>query len=176
MNNGLKILFLFLLVNTFTIRVFAQTPASLIKEFTLEVQRINTDKGLKKIELSKEEFANNSFDGSGNLIAYTNGRDVRKIVVFVGKSNGNEVIDLYIKKGVLFFAYTRFIGFKYNDHTNMFDYANTFLMYEGRLYYQNDKILRIKEKGGNGYVESPDAYPSFVKGFIVSILKKIGVR
>ncbi|WP_106791659.1 hypothetical protein [Aquimarina sp. Aq78] len=129
-----------------------QNTEELIQKIRTEFRRINSNHQLKKIDLYNEEFMEYTTDGGGQLTGYFENGKLVKYVEWIGVSYGSIVIEYYLKKGKLFFAYEQENKFKsVYDSSGEWMYFDTSLppetIFEGRYYFNNSKLIRELNKG-----------------------------
>jgi hypothetical protein len=124
---------------------FAQSENDKIKAIQQVYNRTNQITGFKKITLENEAFLNNVPDGGGSLIGYFKKGVLYKIKEWICLSYGVIETEYYISKNTLVFAYVKERHFKMvNDKV---DYKTTIPAYEGRFYFDQNKLLRTIKKG-----------------------------
>src|SRR5258706_4258188 len=126
---------------------FAQTKAELINTIRKDFQAINTDTSLKTKTLEDDEFLENTTDGGAELTGYYKRDSIVKIFEWIGLSYGNRTREFYFRKGWLFFVYEKFQSFVINDTTGEMDHSNVKTTFEGRYYFNNDKLIEQKTSG-----------------------------
>jgi len=131
----------FFLVAIFVANIsFAQSKADIIKSIKKEFKDINDDNSYTKVALENEEFMEHMTDRGGSLTGYYKEDKIRKIIEWIGISNGIYVSEYYFKDEQLIFVYKTFKEFFYDINKGDFDYEKTGVKFEGR-YYFNEKIL-----------------------------------
>jgi len=127
-----------------------QTKSEQIKTIRKEFQTINADTTLKQVTLENEEFlGDNIGDGGGKLTGLYKNKSIKKIQLWLGLSNGIETKEYYFKDGQLIFVYERFKSFGYDEKKGQMDYDKTSTTFEGRYYFQNQKLISQSVKGEN---------------------------
>jgi hypothetical protein len=125
--------------------LFAQNENAKIKAIQQIYKRTNQLSGFKKLTLQNEAFLENVPDGGGTLTGYFKKGILYKIKEWVGLSYGIVETEYYINKNALVFAYVKERHFKMvNDEV---DYKTTIPAYEGRFYFDQNKLLRMIQKG-----------------------------
>src|SRR6188474_2772100 len=147
--NAKNIVFFFLSLFFFVIS-FAQTRDEQIKLIRKKFEIINKDTTLRKVTLENEEFLTNMTDGGGELTGFYKNKEVKKIYEWVGLSNGISVKEFYFDKGQLIFVYEKFDSFVFDDKKNEFDLTKTKTIFEGRYYFNNEKLFSKSTKGNKG--------------------------
>jgi hypothetical protein len=133
-----------------TMTSFGQLKSDQIKTIRNEFQAINSDTTLKKVTLENEEFlGENIGDGGGELTGFFKGKTIKKIHLWLGLSNGIEIKEYYFNDGQLIFVYEKFKTFGYDQKKGQMDYDKTTTTFEGRYYFNNQKLIDQKEKGQN---------------------------
>ncbi len=128
-----------------------QTKSTLINSIKKEFQKINTDASYKIITLSAEDFLDHQPDGGAELTGYFKGNQIRKIHQRIGLSNGIETFDFYYQNSQLIFVYERFDAFIYVDSLKSLDLSKTYLSFEGRYYFNNQKLIDEVTLGHNRF-------------------------
>jgi len=132
----------------------AQSKAIIIAAIRKDFQAINTDETLAKKTLSDEEFTENVPDGGCELTGYYKKDSIVKIVEWIGLSYGNRTREFYFKKGRLFFVYERFESFVIKDSTEgEIDHSQVTTTFEGRYYFNMDKLIGQKVSGRRTFEE-----------------------
>lgn len=137
---------LFLFVITVSVS-FGQTKTDKINSIRSSFQKINTDTGLEKFDLDGEDFLEEPPDGGASLTGYFKNHVLVKISEWIGLSYGIKQLDYYFENQKPIFIYIVEKQFKYNDSTGSFDYAKTEAKFEGRYYFDNEKLFDKKTKG-----------------------------
>jgi hypothetical protein len=119
----------------------AQDKTTLISAIRKEFNAINHDTTLKKVVLENEEFLPDMTDGGGQLSGFYQAGQIRKIVSWVGRSNGNEVCEFYFQDGTLIFVYAQFNSFVYDEKAQTLRLDATEKTFEGRYYFHNGKLI-----------------------------------
>jgi hypothetical protein len=138
---------LFFLIILFSGNSNGQTEAELIKVIRKDFRAINNDTTLKKKTLQNEEFLDNMTDGGGELTGYYKNNGLVKIVEWIGLSYGNMTREFYFSKSQLFFVYEKFESFARDDTTGEADLSTTKKTFEGRYYFNNNKLIQHKTSG-----------------------------
>ena len=131
----------------------AQTKPELVAIIRRDFLAINTDKALFKKTLSGEEFMENATDGGGELAGYYKNRSLVKIVEWIGLSYGNRTREFYFKNNKLFFVYEKFQSFVTDDSTGEMDHGNVNTTFEGRYYFNQDKLIGQKITGKRTFAD-----------------------
>jgi hypothetical protein len=141
----------------------AQTPAGQTKEAIISniresFQKINTDQGLKTVELEGEEFLpDEAPDGGCSLKGYFKGDTLCKMHVWVGISYCVRQYDYYLKNGMPFFIYETEQDYPVDTVKETMDHTKLTLVFEGRYYLDKRKVIDIKIKGRKRMDEAPSA-------------------
>ncbi|SFD26588.1 hypothetical protein SAMN05518672_1011353 [Chitinophaga sp. CF118] len=131
----------FLMIFFFIHPSIAQSKEEMIKSVRTEFQAINSDTTLKKVMLENEDFLGTMTDAGSLLTGFYKDRKIRKIVQWVGLSNGIEVREYYFKDGKVIFVYAEFKSFPYDEKLGGLNYMKTEITFEGRYYFNNDKLF-----------------------------------
>jgi hypothetical protein len=130
---------------------YAQDKATLINAIRKEFNAINHDTTLKKVVLENEEFLPDMTDGGGQLSGFYQAGQIRKIVSWVGRSNGNEVCEFYFQDGKLIFVYAQFNAFVYDEKQQALRLDATEKTFEGRYYFHDGKLIEQTITGRNWF-------------------------
>lgn len=149
----------YLLSLTFCISVKAQDQSPKIATIKAAFTAINTDTTYKVIKLDNdvllEDHPDEVPDGGEELTGYFKEKEIKKIVYFLGISRGNYHYEYYFDKGKLCFVYETFNAF--TETAKGLDLGQTHTIFEGRYYFDNNKLIATKEKGkspGGAYAAS----------------------
>jgi hypothetical protein len=142
-----KHIFSFFLGVLFFFVSFAQTKEEQIKSIRKKFEIINRDTTLRKIALENEEFLTNMTDGGGELTGFYKNKEVKKIYEWIGLSNGISTKEFYFDKEQLIFVYEKFDSFVFDDKKNESDLTKTKTIFEGRYYFNNEKLFSKSTKG-----------------------------
>jgi len=145
---------MFILITTLTLcfsRTFGQDKAKLTSDIRKEFRAINNDTTLKKLVLNEDEFLDHTPDGGGQLTGFYKGEQIRKIVTWIGLSNGNEIFEYYFKNNRLIFVYEEFNSFVYDDKKQVHRLDTTEKTFIGRYYFANDKLVDYMTTGHNRF-------------------------
>ncbi|MFI5129407.1 MAG: hypothetical protein ACHQFX_05425 [Chitinophagales bacterium] len=136
----------------------AQSKTLLITAIRKDFQAINADKTLSKKTLTDEEFMENATDGGGELTGYYKKDSLVKIIEWIGLSFGNRTREFYLKNAKLFFVYEKFESFVVKDSTVAeIDHSKVTTTFEGRYYFNKDKLIEQKNSGKQSFEETPAA-------------------
>ena len=125
-----------------------QTKAEQVQAIRKEFQAINGDSTMKKITMENEEFTEQLVtDGGRELTGYYKNGQVRKVRHWVGISHGNEIKEFYFRDGKLIFVYEQFNSFPYDGKKGEHIHSITKTTFEGRYYFNNDKLIDRKITG-----------------------------
>ena len=115
-------------------------------------KNINDDSSLKVIKLETGEITEENPDGGIKLTGYFKDKELVKIHLWVGLSYGIRQFEYYFKKGNLIFVYEKEEDFGHKDDgstTNKLTQG-----FEGRFYFDQNKLIDRKTKGGRLFGES----------------------
>ena len=135
-----------------------QDKARIISDIRKEFKIINNDTTLKKVVLNDEEFLDHTTDGGGQLTGFYKEGQLRKIVSWIGLSNGNEIFEFYFTNSKLIFVYEQFNSFIYDPKQETLRLDTTERTFEGRYYFNNDKLIDQITTGHNRF-ENDDIDP-----------------
>jgi len=135
-----------------------QDKARIVSDIRKEFKIINNDTTLKKVVLSDEEFLAHTTDGGGQLTGFYKEGQLRKIVSWIGLSNGNEIFEFYFTNSKLIFVYEQFNSFIYDRKQETLRLDTTERTFEGRYYFKNDKLIDQITTGHNRF-ENDDIDP-----------------
>jgi len=147
MKGNAKHIFFFFLSIFFCIVSFAQTKDEQIKLIRKKFEIINSDSTLRKVTLENEEFLINMTDGGGELSGFYNNKEIKKIYEWIGLSNGISIKEFYFDNCQLIFVYEKFNSFVFDDKKNEFDLTKIKTIFEGRYYFNNEKLFGKLTKG-----------------------------
>ena len=142
-----KHIFSFFLGVLFFFVSFDQTKEEQIKSVRKKFEIINRDTTLRKVALENEEFLTNMTDGGGELTGFYKNKEIKKIYEWIGLSNGISTKEFYFDKEQLIFVYEKFDSFVFDDKKNEFDLTKTKTIFEGRYYFNNEKLFSKSTKG-----------------------------
>ena len=136
----------------------AQSKTALMTAIRQDFQAINADKTLSKRTLSDDEFMENATDGGGELTGYYKKDSLVKIIEWIGLSFGNRTREFYLKNAKLFFVYEKFESFFVKDSAVAeIDHSKVTTTFEGRYYFNKDKLIEQKSSGKRTFEEAPAA-------------------
>ena len=136
----------------------AQSKTLLITGIRKDFQAINADKSLSKRTLSDEEVMENATDGGGQLTGYYKKDSLVKIIEWIGLSYGSRTREFYFKNAKLFFVYEKFESFVVKDSAVAeIDRSKVTTTFEGRYYFNKDKLIEQKISGKRTFEEAPAA-------------------
>jgi len=147
MRKTAKHIFLFFIGTVIFIVSFAQTKNEQIKLIRKKFEIVNRDTTLRKVNLENEEFLTNMTDGGGELTGFYKNKEIKKIYEWIGLSNGISIKEFYFESGQLVFVYEKFDSFVFDDKKNEFDLSKTKTIFEGRYYFNNEKLFSKSTKG-----------------------------
>ena len=153
------IIFILITILTFCFHTaLGQDKAKLVSDIRKEFKIINSDTTLKKVVLNNEEFLDHMPDGGGQLTGFYKEGQLRKIVSWIGLSNGNEIFEFYFNNNKLIFVYEQFNSFIYDSKQETLRLDTTERTFEGRYYFNNDKLIDQITTGHNRF-ENDDIDP-----------------
>ena len=147
MRKTAKHIFLFFIGTVIFILSFAQTKDEQIKLIRKKFEIVNRDTTLRKVTLENEEFLTNMTDGGGELAGFYKNKEIKKIYEWIGLSNGISIKEFYFENDQLIFVYEKFDSFVFDDKKNEFDLGKTKTVFEGRYYFNNEKLFSRSIKG-----------------------------
>src|SRR5258705_6652554 len=137
---------------TSVIQSASQSKATIMAEIRKDFQAINADRTLSKKTLSDEEFMENASDGGGELAGYYKKGNLVKIVEWLGLSYGNRTREFYFKNNSVFFVYEKFESFAIKDSAAAeMDHSKVKITFEGRYYFNHDKLIDQKITGKTSF-------------------------
>jgi hypothetical protein len=140
-----------------------QTRADKILDIRKTFQKINNDTSLKKRTIDDaEEFLGHATDGGGELIGYFHKDSICKIFATVGLSYGTISDGYYFRNGQLIFVYEVEKDFPETDNLGGLDFNKLDLVFEGRYYFDKDKIIDKITKGKRRFEDRQDNASSFI--------------
>jgi hypothetical protein len=140
--------FIFLLAGIFIQLIsFSQSKEEQIRLIRKEFQLINSSGTLKKCVLQQEAFTEHSTDGGSELTGYYQKGKIRKIVLWIGLSNGIHITEYYFRNGELIFIYKQFEMFTYDEQKEELNYHKREKTFEGRYYFHKNKLIHQQLKG-----------------------------
>jgi hypothetical protein len=124
----------------------AQTKDQKIAAIRQEFRKINSDSSLKPFTLDDpEDFLGEATDGGAELTGSFKKNELIKIVFTVGVSYGEKMREYYFKNGKLIFAYETEKDFPRDSLGIKLEKLD--LAFEGRYYFDGDKLIHKIEKG-----------------------------
>jgi hypothetical protein len=164
---------LLLLVLTCNARSYSQPDKdTIIKNIRQVFQQINGDKTLRTITLAEPEFLGKevALDGGAELKGYFKNDTLCRMVLEFGLSYAMRKYDYYFSKGRVIFIYERELDYP-EKKDGMLDYEKLVPAFEGRYYYDNNKLIRTYFKGkkraeGNTPAQYVKDLPVDVKKYI----------
>lgn len=145
--------FIVLQMLLFTNMCFGQTEAKVL-EVRSKVQEINTYSNYKIKNLDNNYFVeikDEVTDGGQDLKGFYKGEQLKKIVYVLGLSYGFMTTAFYFSEEKLIFVYQKQDTYEYlynNDSgKDANDYTKVRTNFEGRFYFEEDKIFKSLIKG-----------------------------
>jgi hypothetical protein len=139
----IRIISIYLLICNLAI-VYGQTGEGKINVIRERFQIINQYESYETKKLINEQFLKQMTDGGGELTGYFKDGEISKIVERVGISFCIRIFEYYFWDGKLIFVYELEIDPLYNDSTGTLDWNNQKIVFEGRYYFDNDKLIESK--------------------------------
>ena len=115
--------------------------------------RINSDTLLEKLVFERAEFLDEAPDGGAKLTGYFSKNQLVKVSEWVGLSFGIRQTDFYYGHAGLVFCFVTERHFQTTDTS--INYNKTDLVFEGRYYFKNDKLIQTN-LNGSGFWEKKD--------------------
>lgn len=122
---------------------------SLIPQIRKEYLNINANKFMQKKTLRNKDYLGYEADGGSSLTGYFKKGKLVKIVSWAGISHGIHIDEYYFKDGKLIFVYKKFNSFPYDAQKNRINMKKTTTTFEGRYYFNDDKLIDIQIRGEN---------------------------
>ncbi len=145
---------IFILPSILTLCFFnasGQEKAKHINDIRKEFKSINSDSTLIKVVLNNEEFLDHATDGGGQLTGFYKGGQLKKMVSWIGLSNGNEIFEFYFSNNKLIFVYEQFNSFIYDQEKEILRADTTERTFEGRYYFKDEKLIDQVTTGHNRF-------------------------
>jgi len=103
-------------------------------------KQINEYKNYKIVTIENGyEFLGEATDGGGELKGFYRGDSLKKIIEWVGLSNRIVQTEYYFDKEKLVFVYSA--ERRFNEQSNIANEMTTTLVFEGRYYFTNSKLI-----------------------------------
>jgi hypothetical protein len=142
---------------------YGQKKDFVVKNIRRLYKQINSDSTLKTVKFENEEFLHQMTDGGGSLTGFFKDYKICKIHVWLGLSFGVRQYYYYFKNnGQLFFTYETEEDYPHNNDTGSLDYTKLNLAFEGKYYFDEGKIIAVKNKGQRRYGPPSD----FIKDMV----------
>jgi len=138
-NSKLIVLFLFT-----PLLFFGQNKDKIIENIRINFKKINQDKTYSILTLENEEFLGQMTDGGGELRGFFKNNSLIKIFERVGLSYCVTSFEYYFLNGKLIFVYEKEDDFPYNEKLGSLDYTKTDKVFEGRYYFNENKMIESK--------------------------------
>jgi len=142
-----KIILSLLFILCFANLSHTQTKEQSIRDIRKKFALINTDSSFTKITMDNEEFLEHSTCNGAEISGFFKGDDLKRVELFVGKSNGVQKTEYYYWNNKLFFVYQEEDSFYYDTNTGVLDYDSVATHFEGRYYFADGKLIENKLKG-----------------------------
>jgi len=135
-----------LLALTTTFGQVKQNKSVVILNIRQSCQQINSYKKYKTVTIDEaEEFLEHNPDNGASLKGYYKSDSLKKITEWLGLSNKVIQNEYYFdNNGKLIFVYTKESRYKFIDSTQTFDYSKLQLVFQGRYYFDNEKLFETK--------------------------------
>lgn len=133
--------------------VQGQTKDGTTKDIGEKFHRINSDSGYLIKTLENEQFLEHVTDGGGTLTGYFKNGQIKKITERIGLSSCIKTFEFYFWDGELIFVYEKEEDFPYIEAKGLLDYTKLKLVFEGRYYFNNGKLIETKIKGKKRIVD-----------------------
>ncbi len=140
-----------------------QTKADKLLTIRKTFQKINNDTSLRTRTIDDaEEFLGHATDGGGQLVGYFHKDSICKIFATVGLSYGSITDEYYFNNERLIFVYETEKDFPEADSLGGLDYNKLDLVFEGRYYFDNDKLIDKITKGKRRFADPKDNAANFI--------------
>jgi hypothetical protein len=140
-----------------------QTKADKLLSIKQTFQKINSDNTLKKKTVDDPEiFLGHATDAGGQLVGYFNKDTACKILATVGLSYGMITDEYYFNNGRLVFVYETEKVFPDNDSSDGLNYTKLKLSFEGRYYFDNEKLIDKIIKGKRRFEDKANIASTFL--------------
>lgn len=140
-----------------------QTKADKLLTIRKTFLKINNDTSLRKRTIDDaEEFLGHATDGGGQLVGYFDKNSICKIFATIGLSYGNITDEYYFSNGRLIFVYETEKDFPETDSLGGLDYNKLELVFEGRYYFDNDKLIDKITKGKRRFADTKNNPATFI--------------
>jgi hypothetical protein len=143
---------------------YGQTKEGLIRNIRESFQKINNDKSLTIVKLQNEDIPGEKSDGGEELTGYFKEDTVCKIYDWIGLSFGVKQYEYFFGHGQLIFIYEIEKGFHIDDSLGTMDQTKLDLIFEGRYYLNNGKLIERKIKGQKRFGE--ESSTAFVQSLV----------
>jgi len=125
----------------------AQTKQEEIETIDIACNHINEEKRFTTKKLENDEYLDQMPDGGGELTGYYIGDTLYKMTDWIGLSSGVVKDEYYFDKGKPMFVYEVDSRFEYNDSLQVRDYSKQKIVFEGRYYFGNNKLIHAIKAG-----------------------------
>lgn len=156
------IFLLFLAATLLSTATSGQNKSDKIRQIRATCQQINENRALTQKTADEEKlFQGNAPDGGGSLVGYFDHGQLRKMDFTVGLSYGEITKSFYFEDGHLIFVYEKEKDFPVAADSLSLDHDQLQLSYEGRYYYDHQKMIHKITSGKKRIHE--DSVPDFLK-------------
>ncbi|MFA6023587.1 MAG: hypothetical protein WC781_05855 [Candidatus Pacearchaeota archaeon] len=140
-----------------------------IKNIQDKVQLIDSEKGYQVKILNNEQFLDQMTDGGGQLIGYLKDGKVVKIVEQLGLSYAVKTYRYYFSEDQLILVYEKDENFPYNETTQALNYTKLELAFEGRYFFEKEKLIDTQTTGTKRFSEGDNTN---IEEFFLKIAKE----
>ncbi len=136
------------------LKIFKQQGLSRVAAIDKQVELINNSEEMYAVK----KFSDDTTDGGGEVIIYTESEKIRKITEFRGLSTGNRNSEYFFDdQENLIYVYEKEGIFPYIFEEGTLDYAQFDLVFEGKYYFIN-RILIDRQETGQRMLDSEEGY------------------
>ncbi len=125
----------------------AQIKQQKIQAIRAVYNHINEEKHFTTKKLENDEYLDQMPDGGGELTGYYIGDTLYKMTDWIGLSSGVVKCEYYFDNGKPIFVYEVESRFEYNDSLQARDYSKQKIVFEGRYYFSNNKLIHSIKAG-----------------------------
>ncbi|PWB38388.1 MAG: hypothetical protein C3F02_03475 [Parcubacteria group bacterium] len=133
----------------------------LVKGIQEKVRLINLEKSYQTKTLNNEKFLDHMTDGGAQLVGYFKDGKIYKIVERLGLSYGVKTYEYYFSNEQLVLVDEKEEDFPDTDNTGSLDYTKVELAFEGRYYFDGDKLIDKQITGQKRFFDN-STEPSFI--------------